>query len=46
MQKAINFNNVPIVPIKGSDSRIDFWFTSKDGAINIMANSDLNKESG
>ena len=26
MQKAINFNNVIIVSVKGSDYRIHFWY--------------------
>ena len=42
MQKAMNFNNVAIVSVKGSDYRIYFWYMSKDGAINIMNNSHLN----
>ena len=36
MQKAMSFNNVAIVFVKGSAYRIDFWYMSKDGAINIM----------
>ena len=57
MQKALNFNNVAIVSIKGSHYRIHFWYMSKDDAINtiknckndatnIMKNSDLNEKSG
>ena len=42
MQKAINFNDVAIVSIKGNDYRIHFWYMSKDDAINMMDNSDLN----
>ena len=42
MQKAMNFNNVAIVSVKGSDYRIYFWYMSKDDAINIMNNSHLN----
>ena len=33
MQKAINFNDISIVSIKGSDYRIHFWYMSKDDAI-------------
>ena len=44
--KAINFDKVAIVSIKGSDYRIDFWYSSKNDAINIMKNSDLNEKSG
>ena len=40
MQKAINFNDVAIVSIKGSDYRIHFWYMNKDDAINTMKNSD------
>ena len=44
MQKAMSFNDVAIVSIQGSDYRIHFWYVSKDDAINIMKNSDLNKK--
>ena len=43
MQKAMNFNNVAIVSVKGSDYRIHFWYISKDDAINILKNSDIKK---
>ena len=46
MQKAMNFNDVAIVSVEGSDCRIHFWYMSKDDAINIMTNSDLNEKSG
>ena len=46
MQKAINFIDVAIVSVKGSDYRIYFWYLSKDDAINIMQNSDLNEKNG
>ena len=42
MQKAMNFNDVAIVSIKGDDYRIHFWYMSKDDAISIMNNSSLN----
>ena len=42
MKKAMNFNNIAIVSVKGSDYRIYFWYMSKDDAINIMNNSHLN----
>ena len=32
MQKAMSFNDVAIVSIKGSDYRIHFWYMSKDNA--------------
>ena len=46
MQNAINFNDVAIFSVKGSDYRIHFWYMSKDDAINIMNNSNLNKKVG
>ena len=45
MKKAKNFNDVTIVSIKGSDYRIHFWYMSKDDAINIIKNSNLNEKS-
>ena len=41
MQKAMSFNNISIVYVKGSVCRIHFWYMSKDGAINIMNGSNL-----
>ena len=41
MQKAMGFNNIAIVYIKGSAYRIRFWYMSKDDAINIMTGSNL-----
>ena len=35
MQKAVNFIDVSIVSIKGSDYRIHFWYTSKDDVTQI-----------
>ena len=46
MQKAMSFNDVAIVSVKGSDYRIHFWYMSKNDAINIMKNSNLNEKSG
>ena len=46
MQKVMNFNDIAIVSIKGSDYRIHFWYMSKDYAINIMKNYNLNKKTG
>ena len=45
-QKTMNFNDVAIVSVKGSDYRIHFWYMSKDDAINIKKNSNLNEKSG
>ena len=39
MQKAMSFNNVAIVYVKGSAYRIHFWYMSKDDAINIINGS-------
>ena len=33
MQKAINFNDVSIVFVKGSNYIINFWYISKDDAM-------------
>ena len=41
MQKAMSFNNVAIVYVKGSACRILFWYMSKDDAIKIMNCSNL-----
>ena len=45
MQKAISFNGVAIVFIKESDYRTHFWYMSKDDAVNIMKNFNLNERS-
>ena len=39
LQKAMSFNDVAIVYVKGSAYRIHFWYMSKDDAISIMINS-------
>ena len=36
MQKPMSFNNIAIVYVKGNTYRINFWYMSKDAAINIM----------
>ena len=41
MQKAMSFNNVAIVYVKGSAYKIHFWYISKYDAINIMNGSNL-----
>ena len=43
MQKAINFNDVAHVTVKGNDYRIHFLYISKDEAINLLRNVDLTK---
>ena len=45
-QKDIDFNDVSIVSVKGSDYRIHFWYMSNDDAINIMNNSNLDGKGG
>ena len=46
MQKATSFNDVAMASIKGSDYRIHFGYMSKDDAISIMHNSNLNDKTG
>ena len=41
----MNFNDVAIVSVKKNDCRIKFWYMSKDDAVTIMNNSDLNDKS-
>ena len=41
LQKAISFNDVAIVYVKGSAYRIHFWYMSKYDVIGIMNNSYL-----
>ena len=43
MQKAMNFNDVAVVSIKGNGYIIHFWYMSKDDTINIMKYSKLQK---
>ena len=42
----MNFNDIGIVSVKGSDYKIHFWYTNKNDPINIMKNSSLNEKSG
>ena len=43
----MNFNDVIIViTVKESDCKIHVWYISKDDAINIMKNFDLNEKTG
>ena len=41
MQKAMSFNDVAIVCVKGSAYRIHFWYMSKNDAVSIMNSSNL-----
>ena len=45
MKKAMNFIDIAIFSVKGSDYKIHFWYMSKDDAISIIKNSVLNKKS-
>ena len=46
MQKAMSFNDIAIVHVKGNACRIHFWCMSKDDAISIMINSNLISKKG
>ena len=37
-KKAINFNDVAAVSVKGNDYRIRFWYMTKNDAINLLNN--------
>ena len=41
MQKAMRFNNVAIVYVRGNAYRIHFWYMGKDYSINIINGSNL-----
>ena len=46
MQKAMSFNDVAVVYVKGSAYRINFWYMSKNDATNIMNCSNLTDKRG
>ena len=46
MQKAMNFNDIPTVYVRGNAYRTHFWYMSKDDAISIMNNSNLIDKKG
>ena len=46
IQKAMSFKNVAIVSLKGNDYRIHFSYISKNDAIALMTNSNLNDKNG
>ena len=46
MQKAMSLKNVAIVSIKGNDYRIYFSYISKNDAIALITNSNLNDKNG
>ena len=41
MQKPMSFDNVAILYVRGNAYRINFWYMSKDDAIDIMNGSNL-----
>ena len=46
MQKPMSFKNIAIISIKGNDYRIHFWYMSKNDAIALMTNCNLNDKNG
>ena len=46
MPKAMKFNDVAIVYVRGNSYRIHFWYARKNDAINIMNNSNLIDKKG
>ena len=44
MHKAIKFDNVAIVYVKGNAYRIHFWYMSKDDMIDVMNDFNLNEK--
>ena len=46
MQKAMSFKHVAIVSIKGNDYKVHFWYMSKNDAIALMTNFNLNDKNG
>ena len=46
MQKTMSFKNVAILSIKGNDYRIHFYYISKNDAIILINNSNLNDKNG
>ena len=46
MRKAMSFNDVAIIYVKGSAYRIHFWYMSRDDAISIMSNFHLTNRKG
>ena len=46
MQKAMNFDNVAVVYIKGNAYKVYFWYMRKDDAIHIINGSNLVGKSG
>ena len=41
MQKAMSFNDIALIYVKGNVYRIHFWYMRKDEVVSIMNNSNL-----
>ena len=46
MQKAMSFNNIALVYVKGNVYWTHFWYMSEDAGINIMNGSNLVDKKG
>ena len=46
MRKALSFNDVAIVYVKGCAYRIQFWYMSKDDGIRTMSSFNLDEKNG
>ena len=44
MEKAISFNDIAIVSVRGNDYRIHVWHINEDEAINRTNNANLNEQ--
>ena len=42
----MSFDDFAIATVRGNDYRINFWFRSKDEAVNRIRNADLREKSG
>ena len=42
----MNFNDFAIASVKGRDIEFIFWYISKDDAVNVIKNSNLNTKCG
>ena len=42
----MSFDDTAVVTVKGNDYRINFWFTTKNEAMDGMKNDDLIERSG
>ena len=45
-QKPMSFDDTAVVTVKGNDYRINFWFITKNEAMDRMKNDDLIERSG